>query len=341
MAVKIVTDSTSDLTTDVARALGITVVPVYVRFGDKVYRDKIDIDAEEFFSRMMSSPTPPSTSAPSPGDFAEVYKKLAQEADAIVSIHLTSKLSATYSAAVQAKDALEPGRCQIEVVDSQSMTMGLGLIAIAAARAAQTGESLERVLEVVRQAIARTRLMGILDSLKYALRGGRLGKAAALLGAMLNVKPLLTMKEGELAPIGFVRTRAKGMERLLEFARNALHPEDVAIVHSTTPKEAETLAEKIKSLFQRSQLYIARLGPALGAHGGPGTLVVALREGETEKEPGEEGRRTRKSFSLPSLRITQHYMSRCGLSQRLRERWRKTSLEPGCRVPAQDSAIRA
>lgn len=330
MVVKIVTDSTSDIPPETARSLGIAIVPAYVRFGDKVYRDRVDITADEFFQKLVESNIPPATSAPSPGDFAETYHKLLQESDNILSIHVTSKLSAICNAALQGKEALgEQGR-HIEVIDSQSLSMGLGLITIAVARAAQEGKSLEEVANTAHQAIPQTHVMGLLDTFKYVLRGGRLGKAAGLLGAMLNVKPLLTMREGELSPIGFARNRPKGVERLVEFVKSTLHIDELAIVYSTTPREAETLADKMKCLVQRAPLHISRLGPALGAHGGPGVLLVALRKGKSKTEQVTEGEKakTKKTLSLPFLRAVHYQISPAGLATKLRSSIERAKLEP-------------
>jgi len=277
MTVKIVTDSTSDLSPQVAQELGITVVPVYVRFGERVYRDGVDISEDEFYQKLVESPIHPATSQPSPADFADVYKKLSREADEIVSIQVTSKLSGTYNSALQGRELVKTG-CRIEVVDSLSVTMGLGLIAMAAARLAEAGESLPAVMEEIRHCIPRIRLLGVFDTLKYLLRSGRIGKAKALLGSMLNVKPLLTMRDGELFPAGQARTRSKGIERLFDLVKNVLNIQELAIVHSTTPDEAGSLRERIASIFDRGRVHIARLGPALGVYGGPGALIVALRE---------------------------------------------------------------
>lgn len=278
MTVKIVTDSASDIPSQIAQELGVTIVPVYVRFGDKVYRDKVDINEDELYQKMLEGPVHPTTSAPSPGDFSEAYERLAQETDEIVSIVITAKESAVYNSALIGKETVKR-KCRIEVIDSQSVTMGLGLITIAAARAAQAGESIDRVVEVARQAVSKTHVIAVLDTLKYALRGGRLGKAVVLLGGVLNVKPMLTIRAGEIVPAGLARTRSKAIERIHEFTKNAFHIEDLAVVHSTTPKEAQTLAERVKLLIPKKQPLIARLGPALGVHTGPGILGVALREG--------------------------------------------------------------
>jgi len=171
MPVKVVTDSTSDLSPQVAQELGITVVPVYVRFGEEVYRDGIDISHEELYQKLVESPVHPSTSQPPPSDFTDVYRKLAKETDEIVSIQVTGKLSGTYDSALQGRE-LAPAGCHIEVIDSLSVSMGLGLMAMAAARLARAGESLQRVVDEVRQAIDQVHVFGLFDTLKYLSLGG-------------------------------------------------------------------------------------------------------------------------------------------------------------------------
>ena len=201
MAVKVVTDSSADLPGQLAQELGITVVPIYVRFGEEVYRDRVNITEDEFYQRLEHDPVHPSTVQPGPQDFLEVYRKLSPGADGIVSIHISAKLSGTCNSALMAKEMLETG-CPVEVVDSQATTMGLGLIAIAAASMANAGESMDKVVEEVKQAIPQIHLLALFDTLKYLLLGGRIGKAKALLGSILNVKPMLSLKDGEVVPAG-------------------------------------------------------------------------------------------------------------------------------------------
>jgi DegV family protein with EDD domain len=277
MTVKIVTDSTADLPNDLVKKLGITVVPIYVRFGEEVHRDRVDISEDEFYERLEHDPAHPSTVQPGPQDFLEVYRRLAPGADGIISIHISSKLSGTCNSALMAKDMME-GKCPIEVIDTQSVTMGLGLIVIAAATMANARESRDKVVEAAKQAIPKIHLLCLLDTLKYLLLGGRIGKAKALLGSILNVKPILSLKDGEVVPAGQVRTRAKGIDKLFDFIKDAADIQDMAVVHSTTPDEAQNLAERIGSIFDRKKIKIARLGSALGVHMGPRVLVVAFRE---------------------------------------------------------------
>ncbi len=275
--VKIVTDSTSDIPAPIAKALGITIVPAYVLFGNNAYRDRVDISEDELYQRMVEGPVHPTTSTPSPGDFAKVYSRLAEESNEIVSIALTSKKSAIYEAALLGKEEVKK-KCHIEVIDSLSISVGLGLLTMAAAKTAQSGGNIEEVVKVVRQAIPKMHMLGALDTPKYALKGGRLGRAALSFGAMLRVKPMLTIREGDIVLAGLTRSRGKAVDRLYEFVKKHLPIEDLAIAHSTTPNDAQLFAERIKSLIPIKQPLIARLGPALGVHAGPGALVVALRE---------------------------------------------------------------
>ena len=277
MTIKIVTDSTADLPPTLAEELGITVVPVYLRFGDQIYHDRVDISEDEFYDRLLHDPIHPSTTQPTPQDFTTIYQKLSQDAEGIVSIHVTSRLSGTYNSAIQGKELAEVG-CPIEVVDSQTVSMAMGIIAIAAAKMARSGKSLQQVAAEVRQIIPNIHLLILFDTLKYLAKGGRIGKAKGLLGSLLNVKPLLSIKDGELVPTGQVRTRSKGIQRLFEAVKNATGIQDLSIMYSTTPNEAQILAEDIGSIFPREQITLARVGPALGVHAGPGALAIGLRK---------------------------------------------------------------
>ena len=287
MPVKIVTDSTADLPSELVEKLGISVVPIYIRVGAEVYRDGVDISHDELYRKLATGRAYPTTAQPSPRDFASVYRELAKETTEIVSIHVASNLSGTYQSARRAREMVDAA-CRIEVIDSRSVSMGLGLITIAAARLAAEGEALETVLTEVREAIPNTRVFGFLDTLKYLFLGGRIGHAQALAGSVLNVKPIVTLRDGEFYPSGQARTRARGVERLFDFARKSLNVKELAIVHSTTPEEADNLSERIGASFlDRSRVHLARLGPALGVHSGPGTLAVAVMgNGSTGPTPG-------------------------------------------------------
>ncbi|MFC2006677.1 DegV family protein [Chloroflexota bacterium] len=277
MTVKIITDSTSDITPQLAKELGITVVPAYIYFGENTYCDRVDISEDEFYQRLQSDPIHPTTEPPTPQDFSTVYQKLSQGADGIISIHISSKLSATFNSALRAKELVETD-CPIEVVDSQLVTMGLGLLVIAANTLAQSGKGLPQIAEEIKQIIPSIHLIGFFDTLKYLALGGRIGRAKALLGSVFSMKPMLMMKDGELEPAGMVSNRVKGTDRLFDFLEKARDIQDLAIVYSTIRDEAETLVERIDPIFTKERTKLIRLGPALGVHGGPGILFVAVRE---------------------------------------------------------------
>lgn len=277
MTVKIVTDSGSDLPSDIVKALGITVVPVYICFGEQIYRDGVDISPDEIYQRLTNgSSVYPTTTQPMPVDLANVYRELSKDADAIVSIHLPARLSGTYNSALQGK-VLAKTSCDIEVIDSLSLSMGLGLIVMAAARVAQAGGNLKQVLYETKRVIPKVHIFGIMDTLKYLFAGGRISKTKATIGSLLNVKPLLSLKDGEIFQTGLVRTYAKGLDHQYEFVEKALDVQEVAIVQSTNLKEAETLKKRISSIVPEEKIHIARLGAGLGVHGGPGTMITAIK----------------------------------------------------------------
>ena len=309
MSIRVVTDSTADLPPELAKEMDITIVPAYVGFGRETFRDGIEISQDEVYRRMVEENIPATTSQAPPADFAEVFKKLLKDDDEIVSIQATSKLSGLYNSALQGKDIAEGGN-RIAVVDSLSTSMGLGMMTLVAARMAQAGESLSCIVEELRQTVQQTRLWGMFDTLKYLFNGGRLGKAKSLLGGMLPVKALLTMRDGEIHPMGMARTRSRGIDRLFELFKNSPNVEEVAVVHSTTPEEAQSLKERISAMFDRGPVHISRLGPALGVHGGPGTMVLALREKVNNlKQEIKESEVARKTISLPSLRRPRFHFS--------------------------------
>ena len=281
MAVKVVTDSTCDIPAPLLRELGITVVPVYVMFGDKAYRDRVDISEDEFYDKLVHDSVHPTTSVPSPKDFADIYNELAKETDEIVSIHLTSKESGTCNSALLARDLVDK-RCRVEVVDSQSISMSLGLLVIAAAKEARAGASLEQVAELVRRNVPRMHLMILVDTLKYVIKGGRLNKAQGLVGSLLRIRPLLTMRDGNLLPAGVARTKAKAAERLYEFAKGFSKVKELAVAYTTDHDEAKSLLDRIRAAFPEATSYLTRVGPSLGTHAGPGAMGVAIRECESE-----------------------------------------------------------
>ncbi len=275
MTVKIVTDSVSDLPPQVAQDLGITIVPLHVRFGTEVYRDGIDLTAEQFYDRLVDSKTLPVTSVPSPGNFAEAYNKLAQETDEIVVITLTSKLSGTYEVALQSIGLMKR-KCRVEVVDSKWAVMAQGFIAMAAARAAQAGANLDEVLAITHRNISRVDIRAAFDTLEYLKRGGRIGAAQALLGSVLRVHPIIGLKDGEVHPAARERSRAKAIDHLYNFVMSFSHIEELAVENAACPDDAELLVERLGSKFPKERIYRSKTTPVIGTHTGPGLLLVAV-----------------------------------------------------------------
>ena len=275
MTIKIVTDSVADLPPQVVQELGITVVPLHVRFGTEVYRDGIDLTADEFFDRLMHNKTLPVTSVPSPGDYAETYDRLAEETDEILVITVTSKLSGTHEVALQSVGLMKKN-CRVEVIDSQWAVMAEGFIAMAAARAAQSGASFDEVLDIARRSISRVDMRAAFDTLEYLQRGGRIGKAQAFLGSMLKINPIIRLKDGEVVPAAKERSRAKAIDYLYNFAMSYSHIEEIAIEYATSLDEVEILAERLDSKFPKERIYRSRASPVIGTHTGPGLLIVSV-----------------------------------------------------------------
>lgn len=279
MAVRIVTDSTSDIPAALAHEMGISVVPLSVIFGDEVYREDIEIGHDLFYDKLVHSRVMPTTSAPSVGDFLAVYEPLLKETDEIVSIHISSKLSATYNNACQAAKQLSDQGARIEVVDSLSVSFGLSFLAQAAARAAGAGAGIEEIRSILDGMIPRLRILVVLDTLEYVRRGGRIGRARAFLGAMLKVKPILSIYDGEVHPEERVRTKALALERLLQIA-TSYRIKEAGIGYSTNSQDAEDLKRRMEAMVPGVNISIVRLGPVLGVHGGPGTLGIGVLEGD-------------------------------------------------------------
>ena len=273
--VKIVTDSSSDLNTNLIKEFNITVVPLFARFGEEIFRERVDITEEQFYDKLLNGNVFPATIQPNPQDFVDVYQNTSKDADAIVSIHISGKLSGTLNSAYQAKDIVG-GSCPIELVDSETTTVALGLIVLAAARVAKQGGSLQEVVAAAREACSMSNAYCLLDTLKYLEKGGRIGKAKALVGTLLNVKPIISIKDGEVIPYGQVRSRVKGLDQITDIVKKASEIKDIAIAYSTTKDDAEALAERLSPIVDNKKINVFRMGTTLGIHTGPGSLVVAI-----------------------------------------------------------------
>mgnify|MGYP001164095969 CR=1 FL=1 len=280
MTVKIITDSTSDITSDLAQELGITVVPLTVSFGYESFLDRVEITTDEFYRRLGEEDIFPKTTQPSPTAFSDAFSKLSEETDEILVIVISSKLSGTYESATTAKSMLKT-KCRIEVIDSLSVAMGLGLIVIAAAKIAQSGATLDTVMDVVKKTIPRSYVVTAFDTLKYLAKGGRLGKAQGLLGSLLSIKPILTLKDGEIAPLTRVRSRAAGEDYLYNFVAGFSNIEELAVEHATTPDRSNELVERLcPHCYSKERIYCSTISPVLGTYAGPNLLSVAVLEAE-------------------------------------------------------------
>lgn len=276
--VKVVTDSLSDIPPALVQELGITVVPLLVRFGNDVYRDRVDLTMAEFHKKLTATTTLPSTSQPAIGVFEETYSTLAKETDEIFSIHVIGALSGTFNSAAAAAHNI--AQAAIRVVDSQSVSMGLGWLAVLAARAAKEGKNLDQIDRLVADSLRRVHIIAMLDTLEYAQRGGRLGKGAALAGSLLNVKPILSITDGEVVPVEKPRTQQRALERIVDIAFASGPIQEIAVIHAAAPEQAEQLREMLSKTLVEADIVVAETGPVLSAHTGPGAVGVAWITGK-------------------------------------------------------------
>ncbi len=281
MAVRIVTDSTSDIPDDVAERLGITVIAQNVHVGTQTFKDNVTITPDDFYSMLASSPELPKTSQASPGDFKEVYDSLGEDADGIVSIHISSKVSGTYNSAVQGA-AQTSTACPVEAIDTAQVSMGLGVVVAAAAEAANRGAGHDEVVSVARDAMVRAQCFCLFETLEYLEKGGRIGKAQAMIGSVLKIKPMIIIREGEVQQLGKGRTFSKALGKLKQTARDFAPIESLAVMHSTTPEAAQDVADDLKDMLPGdTEPYVTRFGPALGVYTGPGAIGIALLQSKT------------------------------------------------------------
>jgi DegV family protein with EDD domain len=277
MAVRIVTDSTSDILPAQAEALGITIVPLTVFFGDEAYLDGVELDNAGFYRKLQASKALPRTSQPSPAKFQEVYTRLIHEgADSILSVHLSSKLSGTYQAACTARDSLpdDVKHIPIDSIDSQSISVGMARPILRAAREAREGLSLEEIKVHLLDELSRTRILAVLDTLEFVKRGGRIGRAEAFLGNMLSVKPIISLSEGAVVPVEQPRTRSKAYARVAQLVSEMGKLEAISLAEASE-EVGQQLAQALKGVYP-GEIPSYKLGAVLGTHTGPGTAAVAV-----------------------------------------------------------------
>ena len=280
--VRIVTDSTASFPEGIVESLKITWVPYYIHRGKEVLRDLVTAKSESFYQWMQTADELPTTASPGPGDYLEAYTDLFQKgANAIASIHMTSKGSGAYQAAIAAKRLMEEKipDLKIEVIDTLNVAMCQGLIAMEAAREALEGASLVDIAGKIRSIIPYAEMIQTADTLRYLQMGGRIGKATELVGSLLNIKPLIGMRDGVIVALGKTRSREKAYKAMVDFVEQAvgsLGAIKIAYVHAAARSEAQHLRELVEQRIGAVEAYIAELSPALGVHSGPGTTGLCF-----------------------------------------------------------------
>jgi len=264
----VVTDSTADLPNEWRDRYQIGIVPLKVLFGTETFRDRVDMTDEQFFARLAASSTLPTTSAPSPGEFAEVYQRLARDHDGCISIHIGEQLSATAEAARVGASSVDG--FPVHVIDSQTVSMPIAFLCRAAAECA----TLDEAKAAVESRIPKARVLALLDTLRYVEMGGRVSRAQAMIGTMLDLKPLLLVADKEIKSVDRVRTRSRAIPRMIEFFRGDLPVETVAVMHAQAPDEAEQIASQLRQDMPGMDITVGQIGCVLGTHAGPKALAL-------------------------------------------------------------------
>lgn len=275
--VRIVTDSTADIPKEIVEELGILVVPLKIHFGGEVYRDGADIKTVEFIERLNTDQIQPTTSQPSPGEFVALYEQLISRNETIISIHLSGKLSGTVQSARTAKTMLDSK--DIYIIDSNTVSMGLGLLVMAAARAASQGCSVREILSLINNKIENSFVFFMVDTLDYLEKGGRIGKASAFLGTLLKIKPILAVEDGQIVPVERARGKNKALDRVVQIISGKSDQSKVyecSIVYGNDYTSVVMLRDNITKTIKCNEPIIAELGPVVMAHAGPGVIGVVL-----------------------------------------------------------------
>ncbi len=275
--VKIVCDSTADLTPDIVQKYGITVVPLNIHFGLETLQDGIDINAEIFYKRLITDSNHPTTSAPAPGLFADAYKELAKETDEILVLTISGGISATYESALQAK-AMVGDVCKIEVIDTLLTVGAEFIVVLRAVQAAEQGAGLKEIVAMVKDIMPRVHAYGMFDTLEYLQKGGRIGKVQAFVGSMLKFHPIITLKGGLVTPAGRTRSKSQGVEFLVNLVKDAKGVEEMVIQDATTPDDLDAFAEKLNIYYPKDKMYRTKVGPVIGTHVGPNVLFTCYLE---------------------------------------------------------------
>lgn len=279
---KFVTDGTADIPAELARDLGIEVVPLLIHTEDKVYRTGVDISDEQLYEMLMAGHQRFTVSSPSPAIFEQLYRRMVGSYDYVYSIHLSNHLGNIYGNAAQGRSKVPASNTRIELIDSKSASAGLGSIVLTAARAARDGASPDEVGRLVNALVRHTHACFFVDTMEHLEAAGRLTITGSVLGSMQRIKPLMILDEGEIVPYERTRTRAKAIEGLFTFIEDFPRVQEVTVLFATTPEDVEKLLEKVEPIFPRERVQIARFGPSIAAHLGSGAMGVVVFEGIEE-----------------------------------------------------------
>lgn len=275
--VAIVTDSTSDLTPEIQARHGVTVVPLNVHFGQDSFRDGVDLSPDAFIAKMATTEKLPTTSQPSVGAFETVFRTLATDHDEILCVLISSRLSGTLQSATLAGEAVRD-LIPVTIVDSENVAYALGFQAIRAAELASENLPATEIATILSAEIPQYHIIFFVETLDHLRRGGRIGKAAKLLGSILQLRPLLRVEGGQVVPFERTRTRSKAISALLEFARELSGIEQAAVIYNSTPAEAASLAQQLHPIAKIEDVPIVQFGPVISTHVGPGVLGLVLKE---------------------------------------------------------------
>jgi len=274
MPVRIVTDSTCDLPTRYVEEYGIGVVPLTISFGDEAFLDGVEMDADAFYERMAAFEGLPRTSQPAVERFQQVYETLAGETGEIASVHISSRMSGTLNSAAVAREAVAPA-VRVDLIDSYSVSLGLGAVVLEAARTAARGASLPEVTEAARREVGRVHVVAVVDTLEYLRRGGRIGGAQALLGTMLKFKPVISLQDGVVEPVTRVRTRPKALQYIADVVAKDSDTIERLVVISGDAPDTDRFVSMLESSVKVPPSDVWSFGPIVGAHAGPGIMGVA------------------------------------------------------------------
>jgi DegV family protein with EDD domain len=273
-SIGIVTDSTADLRPAIQERFGLGMVPLIVNWDGQTFRDKVDLTTADFYQRLRTSKSLPKTGAPSLAAFEAAFREQLKAHDAVISVNLASKLSGTYEVARKAAEAVDPQR--ISVIDSGSVSVCLGWLAEMAATLAQQGSEPAEIVRRLEDARGRLRILALVETLEFLQRGGRIGRAAALAGTLLSVKPILSVRDGEVAPVERVRTMNGALRRLVELTVGLGRAERVGVVDGDSDTNATEVARQLAVHYPDLTIDRGELGPVVGTHGGPGVVGVGV-----------------------------------------------------------------